>query len=192
VSEPDPTTRPEGGPEETAKPTPLARLRRQPWFALNAGASNWLWLTAAVMVLDQWTKWLVMEHLDEFEAVVLLPVLEFMRLHNEGAAFSFLSDASGWQRWLFIVLGVGVSVGIMIWLRRLPAKGQHLLASALALIMGGALGNVIDRALWGHVVDFIRVHYQQWYFPAFNVADSAITIGAGLLILDSLLHAKRT
>ena len=163
-------------------------LRKQPWFALDAGASNWMWLSLAVIALDQWTKSLITSNFSEFDSVTLLPVLDLMRLHNEGAAFSFLSDASGWQRWLFTFLGIGVSAGIMIWLRRLPAKGQNMLAASLALIMGGALGNVIDRVLWGHVIDFIRVHYQAWYFPAFNIADSAITIGAGLLILDSLLH----
>jgi signal peptidase II len=161
------------------------------WFALDAGASNWLWLTLVVIVLDQWTKFLIMQNFAEFERLTLLPMLEFMRLHNEGAAFSFLAGASGWQRWLFTGIGLAVSIGILIWLRRLPARGHGILASGLALVMGGALGNVIDRALWGHVVDFIRVHWQQWYFPAFNVADSAITIGAGLLILDSLLEFRR-
>ena len=158
------------------------------WFALNAGASNWLWLSVAVIALDQVTKYLVREHFAEFEELVLLPVLEFMRLHNEGAAFSFLSGASGWQRWVFVALGIGVSFGILVWLRRVPSRGKHLLAAGLALVLGGALGNVIDRVLFGHVIDFIRVHYADWYFPAFNVADSAITIGAGLLILDNLIE----
>jgi signal peptidase II len=161
------------------------------WFGLRAGASNWLWLSVIVMALDQWTKTLVTERFEEFERLVLLPFLEFMRLHNEGAAFSFLSNASGWQRWLFVALGVGVSAGILIWLRRLPAKGQALLAAGLSLILGGALGNVIDRVLWGHVIDFIRVHYEQHYFPAFNVADSAISVGAALVILDNLLELDR-
>jgi signal peptidase II len=161
------------------------------WFGLRAGAANWLWLALVVMLLDQWTKSLVTEHLDEFERIVLLPMFELMRLHNEGAAFSFLGNASGWQRWLFIGLGVAVSGGILVWLRRLPAKGQNLLAAGLALILGGALGNVIDRVLWGHVIDFIRVHYQEHYFPAFNLADSAISVGAALLILDNLLEYDR-
>jgi signal peptidase II len=161
------------------------------WFALRAGASNWLWLALAVIALDQWTKSLVTDHLEEFERVVLLPMLEFMRLHNEGAAFSMLSEASGWQRWLFTALGVAVSAGILIWLRRLPSSGQNVLAAGLSLILGGALGNVIDRVLFGHVIDFIRVHYREHYFPAFNVADSAITIGAVLLILDNLLEYDR-
>jgi signal peptidase II len=156
----------------------------------NLGASNWLGLTLLVILVDQWTKRLVTNRLDEFEAVVLLPVLDLMRLHNEGAAFSFLSNASGWQRWFFITLAIGVSGVIFVWLRRLPARGQNLLAAALCLVMGGALGNVIDRMRLGHVIDFIRVHYAEWYFPAFNVADSAITIGAGLLILDMILQPK--
>jgi signal peptidase II len=161
------------------------------WFGLRAGASNWLWLAVLVMAADQWTKYLVTQNLEEFERIILLPVFELMRLHNEGAAFSFLSDASGWQRWLFVGLAVAVSVGILVWLRRLPASGQSLLAAGLSLILGGALGNVIDRVLWGHVIDFIRVHYEEHYFPAFNVADSAITIGAALLILDNLLEIDR-
>ena len=156
----------------------------------DVGASNWLWLTLLVILADQWTKRLVTSRLDELEAVVLLPVLDFMRLHNEGAAFSFLSNASGWQRWFFITLAIGVSGGILVWLRRLPARGKSLLAAGLCLVMGGAIGNVIDRIRLGHVIDFIRVHYAEWYFPAFNVADSAITIGAGLLILDMILQTN--
>lgn len=161
------------------------------WFGLQAGASNWLWLAAGVMALDQWTKSLIVDRFEEFDKIVLLPVLEIMRLHNEGAAFSFLSTASGWQRWLFVGLGVLVSGAILVWLRRLPPKGQGLLAAGLSLILGGALGNVIDRVLLGHVIDFIRVHYAEHYFPAFNVADSAITIGAALVILDNLLELDR-
>ena len=161
------------------------------WFSLRAGASNWLWLALVVIGLDQWTKYLITRNFEEFEQLVLLPVLEIMRLHNEGAAFSFLSHASGWQRWLFTGLGLLVSGGILVWLRQLPARGRNLLAAGLSLVLGGALGNVIDRVLWGYVIDFIRVHYEGWYFPAFNVADSAITIGAGLLILDNLLDYWR-
>jgi signal peptidase II len=161
------------------------------WFGLNAGASNWLWLGVVTIALDQWTKWMVIERFEEFDRVVLLPVLELMRLHNEGAAFSFLSNAGGWQRWMFIGLGVVVTAAILVWLRRLPAKGQALLAAGLSLILGGALGNVIDRVVHGHVIDFIRVHYQEHYFPAFNAADSAITVGAALIVLDTLLDLDR-
>lgn len=167
------------------------RSPKRGWFSLDAGPSNWLWLTLAVLVLDQWTKYLVLASFEQFERIVVIPVLDLTRLHNRGAAFSFLSDASGWQHWLFIGLGIGVSIGILIWLRRLPRRGHSVTAAGLALVMGGALGNVIDRALHGYVVDFIHVHWAEWYFPAFNVADSAITVGAGLLILDSLLEARR-
>ena len=166
-------------------------MSERKWFAVNAGASSWLWLSIAVIGLDQVTKFLIMENFTEFEELKLLPVLELMRLHNEGVAFSFFSGGPEWQRWAFIVLGLTVSVGILVWLRRLPARGQHLMAAGLALVQGGALGNVIDRMLWGHVIDFIRVHYEEWYFPAFNVADSAITIGAALLILENLLEYQR-
>ena len=161
------------------------------WLGLKAGASNWLWLSLAVIVLDQATKYAVAQNFREFDEVVVLPFLSLVRLHNEGAAFSFLSTASGWQRWLFTGLGIAVSIGILVWLRHLPARGQHLLAAGLAFVLGGALGNVIDRVLWGHVIDFIRVHYGGFDFPAFNIADSAITIGAALLILDNLLVWRR-
>jgi signal peptidase II len=160
-------------------------------WPLQPTSGLWLLASAFVVLLDQWTKHLIVVRFAEYDSIVLLPFLEFMRLHNEGAAFSFLAQASGWQRWMFVGLGSVVSGGIAIWLLRLPAR-HRLLASALSLVMGGALGNVIDRIRFGYVVDFIRVHYAQWYFPAFNVADSAITIGAALLILDSLLQSRRT
>ena len=161
------------------------------WFSLHAGASDWLWLSLVVIVLDQVTKWLIVANLQEFDEIPVLSMLSIVRLHNEGAAFSILDDASGWQRWFFTILGLAVSVGILVYLRRLPARGQGILASGLALVLGGALGNVIDRVVHGHVVDFVSVHYGGWSFPAFNVADSSITIGAGLLILDMLLEGRR-
>ncbi len=156
------------------------------------GASNWLYLSLVVMGLDQLTKYYIVEQLDLFDRVSLFFWLDITRLHNTGAAFSFLSDAGGWQRWLFIVLGIGVSVAIVFWLRRVPRRGHAWLAIALALIVGGALGNVIDRAIYGYVVDFISVHYADWYFPAFNLADSCISVGAAMLVIDSLfLERKR-
>ena len=163
------------------------------WFGLGAGASNWLWLSAVVIVLDQWSKTLVSSWLELYDSVAILPVLNIRLLHNTGAAFSILADAGDWTRWFFTILAVGVSIVILLWLRRLPAKGQGMLAIGLALILGGALGNVIDRATLGYVIDFIHVHYPPWNFdfPSFNVADSAITVGAGLLILDSILAARR-
>jgi signal peptidase II len=167
-------------------------MTQRSWSVLGAaGASSWLWLALVVILLDQTTKSAVMSALNEFEGVEILPFLELMRLHNVGVAFSFFDGGPAWQRWVFITLNVAVSVGIVVWLRRLPATGQHLLAAGLALVLGGALGNAIDRALWGHVVDFIRVHYESWYFPAFNVADSAITVGAALVILDNLIEYGR-
>lgn len=157
-------------------------------------AVRWLWLSAAVIALDQASKMLIVARFQEFERLPLLPaLLEFTRLHNRGAAFSFLSTASGWQQYLFLALAAVVSIGIVIWLSRLRGPGVVRLAAGLALIAGGALGNAIDRVARGFVVDFIHVHWREvWYFPAFNVADSAITIGAALLILDSLLDARAT
>jgi signal peptidase II len=161
---------------------------RQRWLALNAGASNWLWLSLLTLAFDQWTKSLILENFTQYQERVLLPVLDIVRWHNEGAAWSFLDDAGGWQRWFFIALGLAVSVGILFWLRRLPVVGQGRVAAGLALIMGGALGNVVDRVRLGYVVDFIKFHAGDWTFPAFNCADSALTIGVGLLILDSIIE----
>jgi len=158
----------------------------------STSAIRWLWLSVLVVALDQATKALIVARFELFERRALLPVLELTRLHNKGAAFSFLSDASGWQHYLFLVLAALVSLGIVVWLLRLRSPGSALLAGGLALILGGAVGNALDRLLRGHVVDFIHFHwYESWYFPAFNVADSAITVGAGLLILDSLLESRR-
>lgn len=157
----------------------------------NHGASQWLWLSSTVIVADQLTKWLIVSNLDLYDGFRVNAFLNITRLHNTGAAFSFLADQSGWQRWLFVLLAVGVSIGIMVWLRRLPTSGQSWLAAALALVLGGAVGNVIDRVYHGYVVDFIHVHYESAFFPAFNVADSAITVGAILLIADSLFFSGR-
>lgn len=159
-------------------------------FSLSRGHRpvQWLWISAAVIVLDQLTKVWISHSLGLFDVVPVLPFFNLTLLHNTGAAFSMLDHASGWQRWFFIALGIGVSLGIMAWLRRLPASGQALLSSGLSLIVGGALGNVLDRVWRGYVIDFIQVHYGHWNFPAFNLADSAITVGAALVILDSLLN----
>jgi signal peptidase II len=144
----------------------------------------WLWLSLAVVALDQATKFLATRFLDLYERVEVLPVLDFTLLHNTGAAFSLLANASGWQRGFFITLGIGVSAALVVWLWRLP-RGERLLPIALALIVGGAIGNVIDRVLHGYVIDFIHAHWGSAYFPAFNIADTAITIGAGLMLLDA-------
>jgi signal peptidase II len=153
------------------------------------GGLKYLWLTALVIVIDQVTKWLIEHSLGMYQSIVVLPVLEITRAHNPGAAFSFLAGADGWQRWVFTVLAIGVSIALVVWLRRIDSQAR-VLASAVALILSGALGNVIDRLRLGYVIDFINFHWDVHYFPAFNVADSAITIGAALLLLDAWLEAR--
>ena len=145
---------------------------------------RWLWVSVLVIVVDQLTKLWANAGLEFGQPVALLPVFNLTLVYNPGAAFSFLSDATGWQRWFFITLALGVSGFIVTWLTRLE-RGRVVLALALALILGGALGNMIDRVLFGHVIDFIDLHYRQWHWPVFNVADSAITVGACLVILDA-------
>ena len=157
----------------------------------RGGAWRWLGVSLVVIALDQWSKDFITRHFTEFEFITVLPVLQITRMHNLGAAFSFLADASGWQRWFFIVLAAAVSIGILVWLMLLPRRGNGLLSPGLALVLGGALGNVIDRMRLGYVVDFIHVHWNDAYFPAFNVADSAITVGAALLLLDALMDSGR-
>jgi signal peptidase II len=154
-------------------------------------AAAWLLLSACVVLADQLSKAYISRHFLEFEFTRILPMLDITCMHNVGAAFSFLASASGWQRWVFIGLAVGVRIGITVWLLRLPRGVHALLAGGLALVLGGALGNVIDRIRLGYVIDFIHFHWDRAYFPAFNVADSAITVGAACLLLDALLEAKR-
>ena len=154
-------------------------------------AVAWLLLSACVVLADQVSKAYITRHFMEFEFIRILPILDITRMHNVGAAFSFLASASGWQRWLFIGLAGVVSIGIIVWLIRLPRGAHALLAAGLALVLGGALGNVIDRIRLGHVIDFIHFHWNGAYFPAFNVADSAITVGAACLLLDALFEGKR-
>jgi signal peptidase II len=160
--------------------------------ALPAAASGWRWLplTAAVIALDQASKAWMLQHFVLFERVQIAPVLDIVLTYNTGAAFSMLADAAGWQRWLFVALALGVSTALIVWLRRLAAATQALVACGLALIVGGALGNMLDRLRLGHVIDFIHAHWGLHYFPAFNVADSAITVGAGLLLLDAWREAR--
>ena len=145
---------------------------------------KWLWLTAVVIVLDQASKWLMSAWLDLYQSIMVLPFFNLTLAHNSGAAFSFLANAGGWQRCFFIVLALSVSLVLLIWLSRLKANAR-MEAAALSLIMGGALGNVIDRFIHGYVVDFLDFHLAGYHWPAFNVADMAIFIGAALLIIDS-------
>lgn len=146
---------------------------------------QWGWLSILVIALDQATKFLAEMMLVMHQPVPLMPSFNLMLTYNTGAAFSFLANAGGWQRWFFLILGLVVSIGLIVWLQRLKPTEKRL-AAALALILGGAVGNLIDRAWLGQVIDFIQLYYQRWYWPAFNIADSAISIGAFLLVLDSL------
>lgn len=155
------------------------------------GALRWTSLALLVILLDQFSKSVVVAKIKLFETVPVLSFLEMTQLHNTGAAFSFLAGASGWQRWFFISLAIVVAVAILVWLWQIDPRKQRMLAIGLALILGGALGNMIDRVSLGHVIDFIHFHWPGGDFPAFNVADSAISVGAGLLILDALLEGRR-
>jgi signal peptidase II len=156
-------------------------------------ASGWRWLpvTALLIGIDQLTKLVVVHHVALYSSITVLPVLDISLRYNKGAAFSFLEGASGWQRWFFTTLALCVSAAILIWMRRLKSGPQWLLCLSLAFILAGALGNVIDRLRLGHVIDFIIAHWHRAEFPAFNVADSAITVGAALLLLDALLESRR-
>jgi signal peptidase II len=156
--------------------------------------TRWLGIAALVVVLDRITKLYVSYTLDVGEYVPVLPVFGWIHLNNRGAAFSLLHDAGGWQRWFFVALAVGFVVYLVVELRRLGPrpKGTDLLyAWGFALVMGGAIGNLYDRAVHGFVVDFVLLHYGEYYFPAFNVADSGITVGAACWILAMLIEARR-
>ena len=156
-----------------------------------SGGSLLPWLIVAVIVIlaDQFTKTLILGDFQLGDSRTVTPYFNVVRAHNTGAAFSFLAGAAGWQRWFFVGLGAVAAVFI-VWMLR-NHGGQRLFCWALALILGGALGNVVDRLLHGYVVDFIQVHWRGWYFPSFNIADSAITVGAALLILDELRRVRR-
>ncbi len=158
---------------------------------VRKGSLIWLVLSALVIVLDQLTKWVAVSELQLYQQVQIIDDLfSFTLAYNTGAAFSFLADASGWQRWLFAVIAVVVSIVLCVWLARLD-RSKKLEAIALALILGGAIGNLYDRVIHGKVTDFILVHWQQsWFFPAFNIADSAITVGAALLLFDMFFGRK--
>ena len=151
---------------------------------LNPTPRKWLGVALAIIVADHLTKWWVSSTLDFQEFIPVLPFFSLVLVHNTGAAFSFLANAGGWQRWFFIGVGIVATVVIVRLLKRHAHEPR--MAFALALVLGGALGNVIDRVVLGHVVDFLYFHYKSFAWPAFNVADSAITVGAALLIWDSL------
>lgn len=153
------------------------------------GMLRWLWLSVVVVGLDQLTKALAEEWLPPYEPLELLPFLNLRLMYNEGAAFSFLSQAGGWQRWFFVAVGMVVTGILVAWLRGLKS-GERWQALGLSLIVGGAVGNLIDRILYGRVADFIDVYVERWHWPAFNLADSAITVGVVLLLIDALREAR--
>lgn len=147
-------------------------------------ALKWAWLSVLVALADQGLKALAVKHLVLNTPLPQFPGFNLTLVYNTGAAFSFLKDAGGWQRWFFVVVGIAISAVILTWLAKLPAH-RRWLACALALILGGAAGNLWDRIALGYVIDFIDVYYQAWHWPAFNLADSAITVGAIMLIIDA-------
>jgi len=160
-------------------------------FKSNSSSSMlpWLGLALILLIADQFTKVLIMGYYKLGDSTYVTSFFNIVRAHNSGAAFSFLANASGWQRWLFTGIGVAAAL-LILWMLKSHA-GQKLFAFALACILGGAVGNVIDRILHGYVVDFLDFHWAGWHFPAFNVADSAISVGAVCLILDELLRVRR-
>ncbi len=157
----------------------------------NVVMVKWLWLSLLVIILDQVSKLAIAGSMQLYESIEIMPFFKLTYVHNTGAAFSFLSEAGGWQRWFFAGLALAISTVIAVWLTRLQ-KHETLLAVALALVLGGAIGNLIDRLAYGYVIDFLDVYYESWHWPAFNIADSAITLGVILMLVESfgLGHAK--
>ena len=145
---------------------------------------KWLGLSLLAIVLDQGSKLIIDSSMQLYQSIPVLPSFNLTYVHNTGAAFSFLSEAGGWQRWFFAGLALGISIIIAVWLSRLQ-KHETLLAVSLSLILGGAVGNLIDRLAYGYVIDFLDVYYGTWHWPAFNIADSAITLGVALMLLES-------
>jgi signal peptidase II len=173
-----------GGDEQSEAPAKAQK---------KVGFRSLYWLPFAIVLVgvDQLTKAMIVDRLAEYERITILPVFDIVRFHNTGAAFSLLADAGGWQNWFFTAVAVVISLGILWYLWSLPAKGARTLALGLSLVLSGAIGNLIDRLNYGYVVDFLLFHYQQLSWPAFNVADSAITIGVVLIIFDSLFLERR-
>jgi signal peptidase II len=158
---------------------------------MPAYMNKWFGISALIIVLDQVTKYAASHMLIMHEPVAILPFFNFTLMHNTGAAFSFLADQGGWQRWFFAVLALGVSIVLAVWLTRLKAH-ESWLALALSLVLGGAIGNLIDRVYYGYVIDFIDVYYNTSHWPAFNIADSAICIGAVMLVIDTFRSKEKS
>lgn len=172
----------------------MASHRHTPASASSASPPHrplwWLVVSLLVVGLDQFTKWLVVTRFDLYERMPVLPFFDLVRVHNSGAAFSLLADAGGWQNGLFAVIALAVSVFIVWWLRQQPA-GRVAVPLGLSLVLGGAAGNLVDRLLHGYVIDFFLLYYQRWSYPAFNVADAAITCGVVLLLWDGVVLERR-
>ena len=151
----------------------------------------WMMVAVVVVIADQLTKWAIVEWVPLYDRIPLNSFINLTHQKNPGAAFSFLADAGGWQRWFFVALATGVSTVIAVWLWRIRNDGQTVLSAGLALVLGGAVGNLIDRILLGHVTDFIQVWFGNWAFPSFNIADAGISVGAALLIIDALFFSGR-
>ncbi|GGW86147.1 signal peptidase II [Alteromonas halophila] len=150
---------------------------------------RFLWISLVIIILDQWSKHAVVAAMDLYQSVQVLPSFNLTYVHNYGAAFSFLHGAGGWQRWFFTVIALVVSVMILWWLRQTP-RHQVRLPVAFSCILGGAIGNVYDRLVHGYVIDFLDFYIGQWHWPAFNIADCAIFIGAALLIIDMIVRPE--
>ena len=157
----------------------------------NARFVMWMVVAVAIVIADQVTKWAIVEWIPLYDKVPLNSFINLTHQKNTGAAFSFLAQAGGWQRWFFVALATGVSAVIAVWLWRIRNDGQTVLAAGLAMVLGGAIGNLIDRIVLGHVTDFIQVWFGGWAFPSFNVADAGISVGAALLIIDALFLSGR-
>lgn len=157
-----------------------------PAFSWRESALRWWWIAVGAIVADQLTKLWIVASIPNGGSVTVLPVLNIIHTYNPGAAWSMFANAGGAQRWIFSALAIVVSVVLVKWLRGLPFATKKLLGAGLTLILGGAIGNVLDRLRLGHVVDFVQVHWGNSYFPAFNVADSAISVGAAFVVLDAL------
>lgn len=152
---------------------------------------TWMVVALIIVVVDQLTKLAIIEWIPLYDRVPLNSFINLTHQKNTGAAFSFLADAGGWQRWFFVVLASGVSIVLAIWIWRIRNAGQAVLSAGLALVLGGAVGNLIDRILLGHVTDFFQVWFGSWAFPSFNVADAGISVGAALLIIDALFFSGK-
>jgi len=159
--------------------------------ASNGRYITWMVVAVTIVFADQLTKWAIVEWVPLYDKIPLNSFINITHQKNPGAAWSFLANAGGWQRWFFVVLSTGVSVLIAVWLWRIRNAGQMLLSAGLALVLGGAVGNLVDRILLGHVTDFIQVMFGSWAFPSFNVADAGISVGAALLIIDALFFSGK-